>query len=40
MNDTQTVTTGYIALNVSEVSIPYSWNLSPLYFSSSLLTEQ
>lgn len=40
MNDTQAVTTGYIALNVSEVSIPYSWNLSPVYFSPSLLTEQ
>lgn len=40
MANTQTVTTGCIALNVSVVSIPYSWNLSLVYFSPSLFTEQ
>lgn len=40
MDDTQTVTTEYVALNVSVISIPYSWNLSPVYFNPSLFTEQ
>lgn len=35
-----TLTTGSVALNVSVISIPYSWNLSPVYFNPSLFTEQ
>lgn len=40
MDDAQTLTTGYIALSVSVVSIPYGWNISPTYFSLSLFTKQ
>lgn len=40
MDDTQTVAPGYIALKVSAVSIPYSWNLSPAYISPNIFTAQ
>lgn len=40
MHDTQTVTTGYVALNVSVISVSCSWNLSPVHFNPSLFTEQ
>lgn len=39
IHDTQTVTTGYVALNASVISAPYSWNLSPVHFNPSLFTE-